>query len=465
MGIKRNPEFKQMSFETAIRNPERYKEILKSVKIFEGVVLNQENLLIIVTHLYKCGIVKAKNHDFNSLSDKEAKNIVIEVNKTRNSDGGFPKGYPSRFWTYMRTLSELGFVYAVFNEKFELSPIANALINNEIDEQTAFANQATIYNRRSPYRNVSNDYNYFKFITKILIERWAEGKGITYEQFILSLFNKDGSSENYLNELNSFKAKDLESTYKYLKENYQITTKYGTVCTDYPDVVLRILRITGFITIKFVGKVIIQINEENIEKIKKLFGYDHKFNEEEKSNKRLYYEKYKIYASSQLLRTRQIEIGVSNRDYSIKLKKLISTYSLTKEIVTDLLDDIGNDKKIPIFKYIPEPIKLEFYISLILQISFGDKFNIIPNYKADSFGLPISQAPGNKADIEVVNDDIYWNIEVTLIKNKFQQLNNETSNIIRHLEEKNQETYLTFVAPIIHQDTQTFFENQLINFL
>ncbi|CRH73666.1 AlwI restriction endonuclease [Chlamydia trachomatis] len=71
----------------------------------------------------------------------------------------------------MRTLSELGFVYAVFNEKFELSPIANALINNEIDEQTAFANQATIYNRRSPYRNVSNDYNYFKFITKILIER------------------------------------------------------------------------------------------------------------------------------------------------------------------------------------------------------------------------------------------------------------------------------------------------------
>ena len=43
--IKRQATYKQMAFETAIRNPERYKGILKAISPFVEEVLNDETLL------------------------------------------------------------------------------------------------------------------------------------------------------------------------------------------------------------------------------------------------------------------------------------------------------------------------------------------------------------------------------------------------------------------------------------
>jgi len=45
MGTKRKPTYKQMAFETAVRNPERYIGLLKALKSFEGQVLNDKILL------------------------------------------------------------------------------------------------------------------------------------------------------------------------------------------------------------------------------------------------------------------------------------------------------------------------------------------------------------------------------------------------------------------------------------
>ncbi len=164
-GTKRKPEFKQMAFETAVRNPDRYLEIFKALKGFDGVLLNDKNLLKIVSHLYLNNIVKSDKIQIDEKTTfDDIKDEVISVNSTRNSDGGFPKGYQSRFWTYMRTPSELGFVYARYNEIFRFSEIAKMLINGEIDEQEAFSIQSMKYNRKNPYRNVSNDFNFFKFI-------------------------------------------------------------------------------------------------------------------------------------------------------------------------------------------------------------------------------------------------------------------------------------------------------------
>ena len=39
-----------MTFETAVKNPERYLEIFKALFDFEGVLLKNENLLKIVSH-------------------------------------------------------------------------------------------------------------------------------------------------------------------------------------------------------------------------------------------------------------------------------------------------------------------------------------------------------------------------------------------------------------------------------
>ena len=81
------------------------------------------------------------------------------MNSTLCADGGFPQGYQSRFWTYVRTLSEMGFVLAQYGQPLQFSEISLKLINNEIDEQEAFSIQAMKYKRRSPYRNVSNYFN------------------------------------------------------------------------------------------------------------------------------------------------------------------------------------------------------------------------------------------------------------------------------------------------------------------
>ena len=56
---------------------------------------------------------------------------------------------------------------------------------------------------------------------------------------------------------------------------------------------------------------------------------------------------------------------------------------------------------IPEFKYIAEPLKLEFYLSLILALKYGKKFAIRPNYKADYIGLQFLTHKGNTGDIEV----------------------------------------------------------------
>ena len=153
-----------MAFETAVRNPERYRGILLRLSEFEGTVLNDENLLKIVSHLYLVGEVSSSRiHITNSTTIEKIKESAIEVNSTRNADGGFPRGYASRFWTYMRTLSELGFVYAQYEKPLKLSRMAKRLVKGDVDEQEAFSVQAMKYNRKSPYRNVSNDFNFFRF--------------------------------------------------------------------------------------------------------------------------------------------------------------------------------------------------------------------------------------------------------------------------------------------------------------
>ena len=162
-GAKRKATYKQMAFETAVRNPERYIGLLTALKNFEGQTLNDENLLKIVSHLYLVGEVSSNDiviTDKTKINDIKAK--VIEVNNTRRADGGFPMGYQSRFWTYMRTPSELGFVFAQYGKEFKFSDIAKRLIEGKIDEQEAFSLQAIKYNRKSPYRNVSNNFNFFR---------------------------------------------------------------------------------------------------------------------------------------------------------------------------------------------------------------------------------------------------------------------------------------------------------------
>ncbi|MCK9493349.1 MAG: AlwI family type II restriction endonuclease [Acholeplasmataceae bacterium] len=460
---KQKPIYKQMALETAVRNPERYKDILSILIEYDGVVLNDENLLEIVTHLYNEEIVKASNIDFNLLSKKVQMKTVIEVNSSRRADGGFPSGYSSRFWTYVRTLSEFGFLYARYNEPLKFSSVSKLLVEKKIDEQIAFATQSAIYNRKSPFRNVSNDFNYFKFITKVLIKLNEDDKGLSYEQFIVSLFNKSGDVNEFISEIKRNVFADSNSAYEYVKNEYNATNKENTVTKDYPDVVLRLLKLTGFISIKYTSKLKIILNTDSLELIEKIFTNDYSFTEEQKNNALLYFNQYSKYSDSLLSITTGWTVESDDSIHS-KLERVVKDYEIDINKVKNLINDLDENKNRE-FKYVPTPLKLEFYLSILLYLTYGEDHMIIPNYKTDSLGMPISHAPGNNGDIYVYSDNINWLIEVTMIRNKQQQLNHETTSVIRHLEEDSRERYLSFVAPYVHPDTKNFYDNEIIRLL
>ncbi|MDB5160125.1 MAG: restriction endonuclease [Candidatus Saccharibacteria bacterium] len=470
-GQRRAPTYKQMAFETAVRNPERYIPVLQALKDYEGLILNDKNLLDIVTTLYREGIVESDGVDLDQPEDV-IKKQVISVNSTRRADGSFPSGYASRFWTYMRTPSELGFVYARYGKKFLISPLVHKLLLGELDEQELFAIQSFRGNRRSPYRNVSNNYNFFKFIFSVLKKRQVAGKELTLEQFVIAMFSENGDADEYLQLIENNKFPDLDTVYDFLLENYSIHTVIGTVTRDYPDVVIRLLAITGLISIRYSGKKFIGLNKNKIDFFDDLAKLVSPLSEAAVENDALFYEEMNSDISEfmPLIEKYRQDDKIEASEYKSSLARLIERYSLNENLIKqDLIDINSSHNHIEAFKEIPRPLKLEFYIALLLSMKYGDKFNIRPNYKADHEGKPYSHAPGGGGDIDVFSENMYWLIEVTLIQNKTQQLNSETATVFRHMVE-NQEfktkplKYLSFIAPHVHHDTDEFFEASVFKY-
>ena len=468
---KRIPTYKQMAFDTSVRNPERYIDILTTIKDFEGKILDDNTLLDIVSTLYLEGIVTSNEIIIDSTTTINAiKDLVIKVNSTRNADGGFPKGYQSRFWTYMRTLSELGFVYARYKKEFKFSKIAKLLIDRKIDEQEAFSIQAMKYNRKSPYRNVSNDFNFFKFILRVLLKLKEQHKSLSYEQFIVATFSENGNVEEFLKIIKNHKFKDYDTAFEFIKNNYDLKTNYKTTMQDYPDVVRRFFIISGFITIKYSGKKLIQINENKLDYIKDICSVEFELAENEKNDEILFFEKFESYNDVflNLVYKYREQDKIEGEIYTRQLFNIIKEYKITEDIIIESINKIGTKTTvIEEFKEIPEPLKLEFFISILIALKYKNNFVIRPNYKTDHIGKPYSHAPGNIGDIEVFSKTIYWLIEVTLIRNKTQQLNHETTSVIRHLFSNKEFTncfikYLSFIAPQIHQDTKKFFDYQIV---
>lgn len=471
-GQKTEAKYKEMAFETAVRNPERYLGILSAVKDFEGRVLDDSCLLEIVSKLYLIGEVSSDEINISKTAAvKNIKNLVVMVNSTRKAEGGFPEGYASRFFTYMRTLSELGMVYARYNEVLKISEISKMLIGGNIDEQEAFSIQAVRYNRKSPYRNVSNDFNFFRLTLNILLYLKENNKKLSYEQFVILLFNRSGDIKETLKIISEHKFRDDEQVFNFVNKHYSNTNKITTVTKDYPDVVRRLMIISGFITIKYEGIKFIEINENKIDYIKELLSVEFYLTDEEKYDAEKYFLKLNSNNEKYLniVKKYRITDKINGNEYTSKIYNIISQYNIDEEKITKSIYDIGtkNSPVIPEFNEIPSPLKLEFYISILIALKYKNEFVIRPNYKVDHIGKPYSHAPGNFGDIDVYSSEIYWLVEVTLIRNKTQLLNNETSSVIRHLnaneEFKEYPTkYLSLIAPIIHEDTRDYFDVSLI---
>ena len=456
--------YKQMALEVGVRNPERYIDFLKIFSKYDGRILNDECILDIYSDLYINKVLFSTKINDDELNKKSIKKFIIN-NLKHNNEWGFPTGYQGAFCRYLKTLSEFGFIYSQYNEPLKISEVGNALISGKITSSEAFSLQSMRYWRKSPYRRVLNDYNYFQFIIDVLIELEKEDRKLSMTQFMVSLFSIDGNVEKFINIINTYKfGTNEEEAYKFVcsmynngGDDYGSVSKINSAFRDYGNTVFRMLQLTGFITVNYSSVITLSVNKNKLEYYKKLKSHAFSLTEEEKESEILYFEKigtfdgdlYKI-----IIDNREIE-DLSTRDYNLKMKKIVADYSLNIDFVKNYLFELSQEKiDGRCFWFIQAPLKLEFLLTIYVYLCYGDQFEYRPNFKCDDNGIPYSHAPGNIGDIEVFNRDIYWLIEATLITNKNQQINAETMNLFRHITNLNyQKKYLTLVAPYIHEDT------------
>lgn len=461
--------YKQMALEVAVRNPERYEGILKTFAKFEGAVLNDEGILDVYAQLYLDEVVTAEALNGVALSKGFMKKW-IRNNCSHNNEWGYPTGYQAAFTRYLKTLSEFGFIYAQYNQPLRLSPIAKALVIGKISLSEAFAVQSMRFWRKSPYRRVLNDFNFFEFIIDSLIALSKEGHRLSYWQFMVGLFSEDGNVEDYLNLLklrkigdDPDKAYDLVlGKYDMIDENHAKIAKQNSAFRDYGNTVFRVLQLTGFITVDYSGMLMLSPNEDRLPFYEALKEQSFTVSEEAKEDEELYFRELGSFDQKLEKLVFQYREGSSEvtADYNQKIPHIIQSYNLTRDSIEQALLKVssGDNRGKDTFWFIQEPVKFEFLLTLFVYSYYGDKFNYQPNFKCDGAGIPYSHAPGNIGDIEIYNNDLYWLIEATLIRSKNQQINNETVNLFRHIDStKGGERYLTLVAPYIHDDTKLIF--------
>ena len=461
--------FKQMALEVAVRNPERYEGILKTFAKFEGIVLDDEGILKVYSQLYLDEVVTTDKHADVILTEGYL-HKWIKGNCTHNNEWGYPTGYQAAFTRYLKTLSEFGFIYAQYKQKLRLSPIAKALVNKKITLSEAFAVQCMRYWRKSPYRRVLNDFNFFEFIIDTLIELKKEGHRLSINQFNVGLFSDDGNVNDFLDLIKNNKVgNDADKAYSLVKSKYDAVdalhskvAKFSSAFRDYGNTVFRVLQLTGFITVDYNGILMLSPNENRMDFYKALKAEKFSITERAKEDEAEYFKllgSFDNKLESIVMAFREKE-DHSTADYNKKISNIISSYGLTQELIEQSLINVssGNNKGKDPFWFIQAPIKFEFLLTLYVYTFFGDSMIYKPNYICDETGIPYSHAPGNIGDIEIFSKERYWLIEATLIRSKNQQVNNETVNLFRHInDEHKRDKHLTLVAPYIHDDTKLIF--------
>jgi len=460
----RKRKYKQMALEVAVRNPERYDGILRTFSYFRGIVLDDEGILEVFAQLYLDDVVTSERIDVTSSTIEEVKHFI--KNKiTHNNEWGFPTGYQAAFTRYLKTLSEFGFIYAQYGQPLRLSEVAEAVVSGTISLSEAFAVQSMRFWRKSPYRRVLNDFNFFKFIIDVIQRRNDTGHKLSYPQFMLALFSDNGNVDTFIQLIETNRVgSNLDDAYSLVKKLYdQVDKDHDKVCkqqtafNDYGNTVFRVLQLTGFITVDYQGLIMLSINSNRASFYKQLYDMDFSVPQSAKDDEKEY---FKLLGS---LPSSIMQCIVSSRDaqrrsvdsYNDKLENIVYTYKLTEEVLATYIKEVSEgqpDRRI--FWFMQVPLKFEFLLSLYLFVCFDGKYECRPNYICDDAGIPFSHAPGNIGDIEVFSKAFYWLIEVTLIKNKNQQINSETINLFRHIDKDRPCTkYISLVAPYIHDDT------------
>ena len=477
--MSRQLKYKPLLFTTTVRNPQRIKNFLRILKKYDGYKLNDQLAEKIVSEIIQKGLYKPKNMNSKVKSKikagepltAEEVEEVMRDNPQKHKEAGFSSGWPSRFDTLFKITKILGFVFYKPSEKIKFSKIGLKLADNhayEIEQQ-AFVNAFVKYQRNNPFLKVKNEniplILLLKVIKKLNSDKDFNKTGISKLELPLIIYWKDQDSHKLYKRL-----KELRKSYRFapssevimgicrdeIMEGNDIQRKDKSIMVDYVDEFIRKMRLTGLISLRGGGR-FIDINKKEQTKVNYIIKTYSKY---KKYNTEKSYFNYISSVDNKFFSISPKSTPIQEREKS--LEKWLKVYPWEK-IKIEMLNLA---KKIPssdgIFKYIYEPIRLEFLTALAVKSQIPDA-RVIPNYPIDDEGLPTSTASGtgNKGDIECFEGLNGILVEVTMSGGP-TQTRVEVWPISRHLEEfekkVDNDAMCYFIAPSIFIDSKNQIE-------
>ena len=495
--------YKVFSFSTTIRNPQRNSVFLECLNKFNGLIFDSKNSRLYFEELVKNGIYKLSNIpskinekliNDDILSDLEFEEL-LKLNPQISSE----EKINFRIRTQLKALESQGFlIFSGDKNKpiITMTNLAFELMSRKSYITDIYSKIMIGLHSHNPARkstlNKARVFLNAIFVIGSLKKEWEklgnEAKGILkyeFKSFVLGM--KDCDYKKCVQDILEYRKNyGLKENEKYISD-YLFNKlglkkiKYDSL-NDYADEVFRKFEMTGLLIARGKFKhIYYDFSNFNSKKIESLLNayknYDFKefSNIEEYINfldniklpwldndevrKEVIKQKAKsldiVLKDSDFENLNILEESLNQKFYNKALQSAILQSDI-KELLEELkiLASLSNAKS----KYdMPEPLRLEYLLALILGKKYGIT-KLYSNLIYNENGIPLSYAPAGKIDLEY-NDFLF---EATMIKNRNQQLNSETTSIARHMKEsqdKRREYLRTIlIAPYIHWDVALFFK-------
>lgn len=505
------PGFKVFSINTTVRNPVRNTEFLKSFEEFENKPFDSDAKERYLYKLVRNGVYRFTNLD-QTVKEKLKLDIQLTDSETRQAFHDNPQatGFANRVVTQLRSLKDQGFLKFTVDGKggkpaiYSITSLGHELLDNNIESNDVYCKamigmhayspiRETMYNRSRPFLNtlfVINEVN------RLWAQRGESPKGILkheFAAFVLSM--KDCNYKEAAKRIIDYRIKfgkvEKESFIeKYLFDTLSLNkVAYKSIMKDYVDDVYRKFEMTGLIRQRGAYTyTYIDFSLVNIGKVKLILNQYHDYKFETFANKDEYYEfldTIKLpWLSSEgdrkvVLQSKADALGVdisglSLNDADSLLNRISSQTAISSQVSKYSEDTIEHELLIisrdadgdSIFESLPEALRLEFLLALLIGKKYGANY-IISNLIYSDEGMPLSFAPSGKADIVYNNPSFGLIIEATTIRDRTQQLNSETTNLTRHMKDLQNRTdkiyHMSLVAPYIHADVCDYFQFKSIS--
>lgn len=501
--------FKVYSINTTIRNPKRNADFLKLFKKYDKLVMDNIN-----TYKYFFDLVQNGIYTFTNIpiSVKEKLELGIELSDDEVIDAieknPQATGLHGRVMTQLRALKDQGFLRfekaARGQNKITITKLGHEIIDNEIDGTITYTKAMIGLHAKNPARssmlNESVPFLNTLFVINEVNKEWRnmghEPKGILRHEFgtfVLSM--KDCDYKRAANDIIEYRKRNRykineKDIINHLNKNDILELKMNSVIVDYPDDVFRKFEMTGLLVARGqFGYRYIDFSKYNMEKVKiiledyKNYSFKHFTTEDDYY---FYLENIKIpWEKDELIRRKVIEskCDVLGLKFDEKLDLTSQEQMLDQMFYRKALDNAIKDIEVDLIKQelkilagtsdaetkfgdLGEPLRLEYLLALLLGKIYGTS-KLVSNIIYAENGKPLHYAPAGKSDIILYDEKGSYILEPTMQKGRNQQLNNETTNIVRHVEIEKEKSGLDFrvlmIAPVIHIDVTRFFKYMVVS--